>query len=83
MVMKYLRFNFCHPVKVHANMVQLLTSKPERHNMVVDSNENNLVEIPLTGYSEGKWKIILNWEYEDQIFTHQKEFEIKKKEAAV
>ncbi len=81
MVMKYLRFNFCHPVKVHANIMQLLTSKPQRYNIVVDSNENSLVEIPLTGYSKGKWKIILNWEHEGQNFTHQKEFEIKKQRA--
>jgi hypothetical protein len=81
MVMKYLRFNFCHPVKVHANITQLLASKPQRYNVVVDSNENNLVEIPLTGYSEGKWKIMLDWKYEGQSFTHQKEFEIKKQGA--
>lgn len=63
--------------------MQLLISKPQHHNIVVDSNENNLVEIPLTSYSEGKWKIMLNWEYEGQAFTHQKEFEIKKQEVAV
>lgn len=60
--------------------MQLLTSKPQRHNVVVDSNENNLVEIPLTGYGKGKWKIMLDWEYEGQNFTHQKEFEIKEQE---
>ncbi|WP_460694303.1 hypothetical protein [Mucilaginibacter puniceus] len=76
--MKYLRFNFCHPVKVHANMVQLLLPKPECHSFTIDSNDNHLVEIPLTGYSEGKWKVMLDWEYDGQVFTHQKEFEIKK-----
>jgi hypothetical protein len=60
--------------------MRLLTPKPECHKIVIDSNENNLVEIPLSGYSEGKWKIMLNWEYEGQTFTHQKEFEIKGKE---
>jgi hypothetical protein len=81
MVMKYLRFNFCHPVKVHANITRLFASQPERHNMVFDSNTDNLVEIPLSGLSEGKWKVTLNWEHEEQTFTHQKEFEIKKKRA--
>ncbi len=78
MVMKYLRFNFCHPVKVHANIMQLLTPKPKCHNMMLDSNKDNFVEIPLTGYSEGKWKITLDWEHDEQTFTHQKEFVIKK-----
>jgi hypothetical protein len=72
--MKYLRFNFCHPVKVHANMVQLLSPQPKYHSITIDSNENNLIEIPLAGYSEGKWKIMLDWEHEGQVFTHQKEF---------
>ena len=81
--MKHLRFNFCHPVKVHANITRLFTSNPERHSITVDSKDSNLVEIPLKGYNEGKWKIILDWEYEGQTFTHQKEFEIKKKEAFV
>lgn len=83
MVMKYLRFNFCHPVKVHANMVQLLLPQPKYHSITINSNDNNQVEIPLTGYSEGKWKIMLDWEYEGQVFTHQKEFEIKKQGAEV
>ena len=80
--MKNLRFNFCHPVKVHANMMQLLTPHPEHYNLVINSNDNNIVEIPLTSYSEGKWKIILDWEYEGQTFTHQKEFEIKERAIA-
>ncbi len=78
--MKHLRFNFCHPVTVHANLIQLLTPKPQRHNIIIDSNDNNLVEIPLTGCNAGKWKIMLDWEYEGQNFTHQKEFEINKQE---
>ncbi len=79
MVMKYLRFNFCHPVKVHANLIRLSTPKPESHSIIIESKEN-LIEIPLSNYSEGKWKIILDWEYENQNFTHQKEFEIKNQE---
>ena len=81
--MKYLRFNFCHPVKVHANMVQLLLPQPKYHSITIDSNANNLVEIPLNDYSEGKWKIMLDWEYDGQVFTHQKEFEIKKQGAEI
>ena len=75
--MKNLRFSFCHQVKVHANIVQLLKSKPERHSIIIDSKDSDLIEIPLTGYSKGKWKIMLDWEHEGHVFTHQKEFEIK------
>ena len=75
--MKYLRFNFCHPVKVHANLMKLITDAPERHSLIIDSQDSNLIEIPLLNYGAGKWKIMLDWEYEGQTFTHQKEFEIR------
>ena len=75
--MKHLRFNFCHPVKVHANLIKLITDAPECHSISIDSKDSNLIEIPLEGYNTGKWRIMLDWEYEGQTFTHQKEFEIK------
>jgi hypothetical protein len=76
--MKYLRFNFCHPVKGHAYLTQLLTDKPERHSFTIDSKDSTLIEIPINKYSEGKWKIVLDWEHDGQLFSHHKEFEIKK-----
>jgi hypothetical protein len=58
--------------------VQLRTLRPEKHSIIINSTDNNLLEIPLTGYGEGEWKIMLDWEYEGHIFTVQKEFKIKK-----
>ncbi|MEO8885134.1 MAG: hypothetical protein ABI367_03665 [Mucilaginibacter sp.] len=81
--MKFLRFNFCHPVKVHATIIRLLTANAQRHSIVFDSKGSNLIEIPLAGYGAGKWRIILDWEYDDQTFTHQKEFEIKEQDNEV
>ena len=83
MVMKYLRFNFCHPVKVHTTLTRLLTTPPECHSIIIDSKGSNLIEIPITRYSAGKWKITLDWEYENQTFTHTKQFEVKKRWVAV
>ena len=64
-------------------MIRLLATVPECHSIVVDSQNSNLIEIPLAGYDAGRWKIILDWEYDDQIFTHQKEFEIKNEDVVV
>ena len=46
---------------VHANIMRLFTSNPERHSITVHSKDSNPVEIPLEGYNEVKWKIMLNW----------------------
>lgn len=75
--MKTLRFNFCHPIKGFANLIQLLPNAVKKHCISFDSKESNLVEIPVGDCQAGKWKVILNWEYDDELFVHQKEFEIK------
>ncbi len=42
-----------------------------------DSKETNLIEVPIDHCEDGRWKIELDWEYENKFFTHKKEFEIK------
>lgn len=74
--MKTLRFNFCHPIKGVANFVQLLPANIIKRSINFDSKESNLVEIPVGDCPTGKWKVVLNWEYDDELFVHQKEFEI-------
>lgn len=57
--------------------MRLLPQNSECYSSIIES-KGNLIEIPLSDYSEGKWKIMLDWEHDGQTFTHQKEFEIRK-----
>ncbi len=79
--MKILRFNFCHPVKVRANFVLQSKDHSERSSIVINSNEN-IVELPVDKLGAGKWQVTLDWEHEGQIYTHQKDFEIKNRDEA-
>jgi hypothetical protein len=44
----------------------------------VESSKDNSLEIPVGSCKEGKWKLILDWEYDGRIFSHQEDFEITK-----
>ncbi|HEK19613.1 hypothetical protein [Mucilaginibacter sp. 44-25] len=75
--MKFLRFNFCHPVKGNAHLTLLTKNAPKSMHFKFDSKETNLIEVPIDHCEDGRWKIELDWEYENKFFTHKKEFEIK------
>jgi len=75
--MKTLRFNFCHPIKGFANLIALMPGSLQQPGISFDSKEGNLVEIPLNNCQPGKWKVVLNWEYEDELYVHQGEFEVR------
>ncbi|EHQ31046.1 hypothetical protein BDD43_4917 [Mucilaginibacter gracilis] len=75
--MKFLRFNFCHPVKGNVHLTLLSKDTPKSQHSVFDSQETNLIEVPIDHCEDGKWKIELDWEYENEFFMHKKEFEIK------
>lgn len=78
--MKNLRIDFCHPFKGSARLVQLSTKPQKSHIIKIDSKNSDLVEIPVDKCQEGKWKAILDWQYDDKSFSYEKEFEIKKKD---
>jgi hypothetical protein len=77
--MKFLRFNFDHPFKGKASLVPLSILNPIIKYILVDSKLSNLVEIPIDGCHSGKWRIILDWDYDGREFTHQEDFEVLKK----
>ncbi|HCN82813.1 MAG TPA: hypothetical protein DIT07_04230 [Sphingobacteriaceae bacterium] len=76
--MEYLKFNFCHPVKGHASLIQIPNDLIKFQTLNINSDVENIVKVPITKCQAGKWKVILEWQYDNQSFTHQKEFEIKK-----
>ncbi|MBB6113051.1 hypothetical protein [Mucilaginibacter lappiensis] len=77
--MRFLRFNFDHPFKGKASIMQLFAVNPVIKNILVDSQLSNLVEIPIHDCRSGKWRITLDWNYDGRAFTHQEDFEVLKK----
>jgi hypothetical protein len=75
--MKKLRFNFNHPVIGHACLVPLTCLKGIYQRIKVVSADDNTLEIPVTNCNEGRWKLILDWEYDGKNFSFNEEFEIK------
>jgi len=76
--MKTIRFKFNHPVKGNAILSPVNCSGGSCLRMKVESTQNNLLEIPINNCKEGKWKLILDWEYDGRIFTHQEDFKVTK-----
>lgn len=74
--MKKLRFNFNHPVNGHACLVPLASLKGIYQRIKVISADDNTLEVPVTNCQEGKWKLILDWEYDGRNFSFNEEFEI-------
>ena len=74
--MKTLKFNFSHTFKGHALIKMLGTANALCKHFLVDSKESSLIEIPLTGFSNGKYEVMLEWEIDNRFFAHQQNFEI-------
>jgi len=77
--MRFLRFNFNHPFKGKASLMQLFAVNPVIKSILVDSKLSNQVEIPIHDCLTGKWRIILDWDHDGRIFTHQEDFEVLRK----
>lgn len=77
--MKTLKINFSHPFKGHALIKMLGTKNALCKHFFVDSKESSLIEIPLTDFRNGKYEVMLDWEIDNRIFTHQQNFEINDK----
>ncbi|MBD1362740.1 hypothetical protein IDJ77_02860 [Mucilaginibacter sp. ZT4R22] len=74
--MKTIRFNFNHPVNGNAILTRVGCAGSPCLRMKVESSKGNLLEIPVTECNEGKWKLILDWEYDGRMFSHREDFEV-------
>ncbi len=81
--MKTITFNFNHPVKGNAILSPVNCIGGLCLRMKVESSKDNLLEIPVSACNEGKWKLLLDWEHDGRIFSHQEDFEVSKKPAIV
>lgn len=81
--MQTLKFNFGHPIKGHAVLIQLYIHKPNFKRFIIDSKGSEYLEIPINGCDDGKWKILLDWEYENRSFSHIEEFEVNSSETSM
>jgi len=59
--------------------MQLFAVNPVIKSILVYSKLSNLVEIPIHDCHNGKWRIILDWNHDGKVFTHQEDFEVLKK----
>ncbi len=76
--MKYARFNFSHSVKGYACLVPLAVSDPAAgHRFAFDTGEGADLVVALAGIPKGRWKITLEWVYEERYFTHSLEIDIQ------
>src|SRR5580698_3847336 len=75
--MKCAQFNFSHPVKGHACLTRLPAQQsPRCRCLEFDTGDSNDPILPLDDFAEGKWKVMLEWEYEKRYFTYSKEIEL-------
>ncbi len=74
--MKCLQFSFSHPVKGTACLTRIsLQGVQDRRRLKFDTGENTELSLPIDDLPEGKWKLLLEWEYEERSFSHSSEFD--------
>jgi hypothetical protein len=73
--METLKFNFCHPVKVIVRLLNKINPKQKR-TLVLETQADQCAEIPVDGLSKGKWKVLLEWEYDGRDFFYEEEVEV-------
>lgn len=72
--MPSLKFNFSHPVKGRACLRRLCSNAQSAQQILVDSKGKKDFEVTLGPCDDGRYRFILEWEYEDRQFTHLTEF---------
>lgn len=72
-----LKFNFSHPFKGNVIIRRLCNGKSFCRHMLFDSKGEHNFEIPLSKCKDGKYRVILEWEFEGRNFFHQSEVLIK------
>ncbi|RCH55453.1 hypothetical protein DJ568_06040 [Mucilaginibacter hurinus] len=73
--MKNLKFHFCHPVK---GVINFFHKNPELNRaLAIDTQAEQVAIVPIDGLPGGKWKAMLEWEYDGKEYIYEKEFEVK------
>ena len=74
--MEALKFNFSHPFKGKACLINCSNGN-DRRLLTIDTKNMNDFDIPLTGCKDGKWQIFLDWEFEGRSFSYKQDIDIK------
>lgn len=77
--MKTIQLNFNHPVKGTVILSPIDCQDGLCRRMKVESDKNDLLEIPVSNCAEGWWRLHLDWEHDGRMFSHHETFEVKEK----
>ncbi|WP_316820748.1 hypothetical protein [Pedobacter gandavensis] len=77
------KINMCFDHQVAVKVFFLNQDKIKKKSIIkyLRSDSDGVLEISLDGMDEGKWKLSLEWKYEDKEYSLVKEIEIPYKEA--
>ncbi|WP_316842047.1 hypothetical protein [Pedobacter gandavensis] len=78
------KINMCFDHQVAVKIFFLNKDKIKKESIIkyLRSDADGVLEISLDGISEGKWKLSMEWNYEDKEYSLVKEIEIPYLEAA-
>lgn len=72
-----LKFNFSHPFKGNVIIRRLCSGNPYCQHMKFDSKGNHNFEIPIEKCEDGRYRVVLDWEFEERNFIHQSDILIE------
>lgn len=72
--MKNFKMHFSHPVRGKIYIIG--SDEKDKHIFMVDTNENNILEVPLKGFHKGKWRVTFEWQYEGRDYCHEEDIQI-------
>lgn len=73
--MEPLQFNFSHPVTGRIRLVHQADLQATRI-ILLDGEGGLVVEVPLTGLCSGRWKAMLEWQYDGRDYYYEQAFEV-------
>lgn len=70
-------YQFAHPFDGKVILRRLGTLKPECSTLWFNSKGASDFEVPLPIDQDGSYRVTLDWEYEDRLFFHQSDIQVK------
>ncbi len=70
--MKNFKMNFYHPVKGILRLFKEDTAFAA-HVIAINTAEDESFDISLSAIEKGKWKLVLDWEYDEKQFSYNRD----------
>lgn len=70
-------YQFAHPFNGRVNLRRLGTAETEGCSLLFNSEGASAFEVPLPIVQDGRYRVTLDWEFEDRLFFHHSDIRVQ------